>query len=208
MIQHHKRHQAASLPNLFQSMHADRKRVFVDMLKWDVPHDGLLERDQYDTDLADYLILQDSETGEHKASVRVLPTVGGHMFSDVFPFLCEGDVPRGPRIREISRFVIAPRVPRRERQLVRNMLIRALIDFGQMTGVEAYTCVCDIAFLTQLLAGGWRIEPLGLPQNYQGSMIGALMFHVEHDSIARTSEAWRAPGPMLRLVERDRSMAA
>ena len=34
---------------LFQSMHADRKRVFVDMLKWDIPHDGVFEQDQYDT---------------------------------------------------------------------------------------------------------------------------------------------------------------
>ena len=115
-------------------MHADRKRIFVDRLKWDVPHDGTFERDQYDTDRADYLILQDSETGEHCGSVRLLRTTGSHMLSDVFPFLCEGKIPKGPRIREISRLIVSPGVPRRERIPIRNMLIRALIEYGLLNG--------------------------------------------------------------------------
>lgn len=208
MIQHLKRRHAAELPDLFATMHADRKRIFVDRLKWDVPHDGILEMDQYDTDLADYLILQDRETGEHCGSVRLLPTTGSHMLADVFPFLCEGKVPKGPNIREISRLIISPSVPRRERVAVRNMLIRGLIEYGQLNGIAAYTCVCDIVFLTQLLAGGWKTDPLGLPQHYETALIGALIFHVERDSIAKTAEAWRHPGPALRIVHQSPAMAA
>ena len=44
MIKHLKRMHAAQSPRLFSSMYADRKRVFVDMLKWDVPHDGKFEK--------------------------------------------------------------------------------------------------------------------------------------------------------------------
>src|SRR5260221_8205237 len=164
MIQHLKRIDAISLPKLFTSMHADRKRVFVDMLKWDVPHDGRFEKDQYDTDFADYLILKDSASGEHRGSVRLLPTTGPHILGDVFPFLCEGKVPRGPRIREITRLVVSPSVNRLERLPTRNALGRAMVEFGLMTGVEYYTAVCEMGFLTQLLAAGWRIDPLGMPQ--------------------------------------------
>lgn len=208
MIQHFKRRHAVDLPRLFSSMHRDRKRIFVDRLKWDVPHDGTIEVDQYDTDRADYLILQDRETGEHCGSVRLLPTTGSHMLRDVFPFLCEGKVPAGPRIREISRLIISPAVPRDERVVVRNMLVRSLIEYGLLVGVEAYTCVCDIGFLTQLLAGGWQTEPLGLPQQYEGAMIGALKFHIDANTIPRTSDAWRHPGPALRFVQQAPALAA
>jgi N-acyl-L-homoserine lactone synthetase len=208
MVQLLKRKHAAALPSLFATMHSDRKRIFVDRLKWDVPHDGTYESDQYDTGMADYLVLQDSETGAHCGSVRLLPTTGSHMLADVFSFLCDGKVPRGPNIREISRLIISPGVPRRERIAVRNMLIRSLIEYGQMTGVEAYTCVCDIGFLTQLLSGGWKMDPIGLPVEYEGALIGALIFHVEADSIARTVDAWRHPGPALRILHRSPSLAA
>ncbi len=208
MIEHFKRGDMARLPMLFQSMHVDRKRVFVDMLKWDIAHDGVAETDSYDNDRADYLILQDNETGAHKGSVRILPTTGRHMLADVFPFLCEEKIPRGPRIREITRLIVSPHAPRRERLYIRNMLVRALIDFGLMTGIDAYTCVCDYGFLTQLLAGGWKMDPLGLPQNHEGSLIGALKIHVDNSTVSRTVDAWRHPGPALRIVERPQSLAA
>jgi N-acyl-L-homoserine lactone synthetase len=208
MIEHFTRMGAVTAPKLFQSMHADRKRVFVDMMKWDVPHDGVFEKDQYDTERADYLILKDTASGDHKCSLRLLPTTGSHLLSDVFPFLCDGKVPRGPSVREITRFVVSPDTPRRERLAMRNMLCRSLIEYGQMNGIEFYTAVCDIGFLTQILASGWRVDPLGLPQEVSGSLIGAVLIHVEPESLAKTSEAWRHPGPVLRLVESSPAMAA
>ena len=189
-------------------MHADRKRVFVDMLKWDIPHDGKFEKDQYDTDLADYLVLQDVERGEHLGSVRLLPTTGPHILGEVFPSLCEGPVPRGPRIAEITRLVVSPSVNRRDRLNVRNKLGRAMIEFALMFEIDHYTAVCEMGFLTQLLASGWRIDPLGMPQEVAGSLIGAVLIHVEAQSIASTSEVWRHPGPALRLVERAQALAA
>ncbi len=208
MIELFKRSDTFSLPRLFQSMHADRKRVFVDMLKWDVPHDENFEQDQYDTDSANYLILRDGMSGEHRGSVRLLPSMGPHILRDVFPFLCDGKVPVGPRIMEITRLVVSPTVRRTERMMTRNMLGRAMVEFGQMHGVEHYTAVCEMGFLTQLLASGWRIDPLGMPQMVAGSMIGAVLIHVDPDSIDITSEAWRHPGPALRLYHTPQSLAA
>ena len=208
MIEIYQRGDAVSWPKLFQSMHADRKRVFVDMLKWDIPHDGVFEQDQYDTDEANYLILRDRSSGEHRGSVRLLPSTGPHILRDVFPFLCEGEIPVGPRIMEITRLVVSPGVRRGERMMTRNQLGRAMVEFGQLHGLEYYTAVCEMGFLTQLLASGWRIDPLGMPQVVAGSMIGAVLIHVDPDSIDITSEAWRHPGPALRLYPQQQPMAA
>ena len=208
MIQHFTRSQADAHACLFESMHIDRKRVFVDALAWDIPHDGVREVDQYDTDAADYLILRDSDTGHHLGSVRLLPTTAPHILGNVFPFLCEESVPRGPHIREITRLVVSPAVRPRDRRRVRNMLGRAMIEFGALRGVKKYTAVCEMGFLTQLLASGWRIDPLGFPQNIEGSLIGAVLIHLDADSLALTSDDWRYDRPVLRIVEQPHALTA
>lgn len=208
MIEHLKRMHLPQYPSLFRTMHTDRKRIFVDALRWDIPHDGTQEVDQYDNDRAHYLILRDSNSQQHLGSVRLLPTTAPHMLDDVFPFLCEGEVPRGPKVWEITRLLVSPDLGRRERMPARNMLARAMIEFGLMMGIEKFTAVCEIGFLTQLLAAGWRIDPLGLPQQVAGSLIGAVLIHVEAEFIAKTTEGWRHPGPVLRLRYNSTSLAA
>src|SRR5437762_10551857 len=84
---------------LVRSMFADRKRVFVDMLGWDVPHDEVAERDEFDRADSEYLIFARGD--DHIASLRLLRTDRSHLLGSVFPELCEGDVPSGPDIREI-----------------------------------------------------------------------------------------------------------
>ena len=55
-------------------MFEDRKSVFVDLLKWDVPVlDGRFELDQFDDEHATYIIVAD-ESGDHLGSARLLPT--------------------------------------------------------------------------------------------------------------------------------------
>ena len=59
---------------LLRTMFEARKRVFVDLLKWDVPVlEGAYEIDQFDTREATYVILADEE-GSHRASARLLRT--------------------------------------------------------------------------------------------------------------------------------------
>ncbi len=201
MIKHLTLRDAAAHPRLFDTMHEDRKKVFVDRLRWDIPHDERFERDQYDTVHAQYLILQDRRTHEHLGSVRLLPTARPHMLKEVFPHLCEGRVPTGRHIWEITRLIVSPQVDRRERLMVRNMLARAMIEFGLLTGIRKYTMVCEMHFLTQLLASGWRCDPLGLPITSGATMIGALLIHNDPDSLARTKAAWRHESPALHVEQ-------
>src|SRR5690554_3010471 len=64
-----------------RSMFEARKKVFVDLLKWDLPVlDGRFEVDQFDTPEAVYLVLTD-ESANHRASARLLRTDRSHILA-------------------------------------------------------------------------------------------------------------------------------
>ena len=198
MIRSYTRAELLADPILSRSMHEDRKRVFIDTYKWDLPHSDGLEIDQFDTQDAVYLAGKD-RAGTHFASVRLLETESDHILGSIFPFLCEVDLPRGPHVREITRSIASPRRTTAERRLGRNMVARALIEYGLEHGITTYTAVCDLGYLSRVLAAGWRCDPLGLPRKVNGSMIGAFCIHIEEDTIARMAPGWRTDMPALAL---------
>lgn len=167
-----------------QAMFAARKRVFVDLLGWDVPVlEGRFEVDQFDDEHAEYLIVA-REDGRHLASARLLPTTRPHILGDLFPELCADEVPRGPRIREITRFCLDADAGARVRREARNVLVSALVRHAQANGIEAYSGVAEIAWFQQILAFGWRCRPLGLPRSIGRRVLGALLIDVTPDTPA------------------------
>jgi len=198
----------SAYPALVRAMHADRKRVFVDMLKWAIPHDTEFERDQFDDGRAEYLVLHDPASGEHLASMRLLSTEGPHLMTEVFPYLCAGGILRGPDIREITRFCIAPRRRAADRRLARNMLVRAMVEYGLLTGIRSFTAACNMGFLSEVLSAGWRCHPLGMPQVVDGSLIGALRIDIDPDTLRMLVGSWSCDPVDLRLVENDTALAA
>lgn len=62
-----------------RAMFEARKRVFVDLLKWEVPVvDGRYEVDQFDDEEAAYLIVVGADGG-HAGSARLLKTTRPHL---------------------------------------------------------------------------------------------------------------------------------
>jgi len=171
------------------AMFAERKRLFVDLLGWDVPVvDGCFEVDQFDGDDAVYLIAGDGD--EHMGSLRLLPTTGPHILGELFPQLCDHDVPRGPETFEITRLCLRPRLGAGGRLRARNHLISAMVDHALHAGISGLTGVVGWDFLEQVMAMGWRCQALGRPLRLGGTRLGA--FRVEVD--ARTPERLAAKG--------------
>lgn len=185
-------------PLLMRTMHEDRKRVFVDAYKWDVPHHDGLEIDQFDNERAVYLAGK-AANGTHLASVRLLESDGDHILGTIFPFLCDGEVPRGPQVREITRSIASPRVSTAERRFARNLVAKALIEYALENDITTYTAVCDIGYLSRVLAAGWRCDPLGMPRQVNGALVGAFCIHIEADTFERMTPAWRTDMPALAL---------
>jgi acyl-homoserine lactone synthase len=161
-----------------RGMFEARKRVFVDLLKWDVPVlDGRFELDQFDDEHAVYLMVRGAQ-GEHLASARLLETTRPHLLDTLFPELCAGPVPRGPEVREITRFCLDRRLSAARRLAVRNVLVSALADHALRRGISTYTGIAEIGWLQQILAFGWRCRPLGLPAVRNGRTLGALRIEI------------------------------
>ena len=161
-----------------KAMFEARKHVFVDLLKWDVPVlDGRFELDQFDDPHAEYLIIGDGK-GRHLASTRLLRTTRPHILDSLFPQLCATRVPRGPAVREITRFCLDPRVGALARREARNVLVSGLVEHALAKDIEIYTGVAEFGWFQQILAFGWRCRPLGLPQLVDGRMLCALAIEI------------------------------
>lgn len=196
LIDHQNR---ADHAELLRAMHRDRKRLFVDFMRWNLPcHDGE-ERDDYDDDDAEYLILE-GRPGEHIASLRFLRTDRPHLLDSIFPHLCDRSIPCGPKVREITRLCLPLRRCAPERIAARNILARAIVDYGLTAGISSYTAVCNIGFLSELLSAGWRCDPLGLPQDVEGQLAGALQIHIDAMTLGLLAENWRCDPAGPRLI--------
>lgn len=171
----------ATLPSndALRTMFDARKRVFVDLLGWDVPVlDGAYEIDQFDTPDAAYLILLD-ERGRHRGSARLLRTDKPHILGDLFPCLCEGPVPVHPDMREITRFCIEPTLSRVERRNARNELVTALADHAQAQGIVGFTAVAPRAWFEQIATFGWQCSSLGKGRRIGGEDLVALRIEID-----------------------------
>ncbi|MDB5426141.1 MAG: hypothetical protein JWR43_116, partial [Phenylobacterium sp.] len=58
-------------------------------------------------------------------------------------------------------------------------------------------------YLSALLAIGWDCEPLGLPQEHAGQMVGALVVNVTPDTLSLLRMRANLRGPVLRWEVRD-----
>jgi N-acyl-L-homoserine lactone synthetase len=182
---------------ILRAMFEARKRVFVDLLKWDVPVlAGRYEIDQFDDPHATYLILTDA-AGNHLGSARLLETTRPHILDSLFPALCEGAVPRGQDVREITRFVLDPRQNARQRRRTRDTLVHALVAHALDAGLAGYTGVAEIGWLQQILTFGWDCAPLGLPQPHGEAMLGALRIAITPESPELLARAGLAPDQIL-----------
>jgi acyl-homoserine lactone synthase len=169
---------------VLRGMFEARKRVFVDLLKWDVPVlDNRFELDQFDNEHAEYLIVTDG-SGAHLGSARLLKTVRPHILDTLFPELCAGPVPKGPQVREITRFCLGRDQNAAGRLMTRNRLVTALVSHALANGIASYSGVAELSWLQQILAFGWRCRPIGLPRSIGTSMVGALSIEISEETPA------------------------
>ncbi|MBJ7437812.1 MAG: autoinducer synthase [Sphingopyxis sp.] len=180
---------SAKEDDVLRAMFAARKEVFIDLLGWDVPVlDGRFEIDQFDDEHAIYLVVTDP-AGGHLASARLLPTTRPHILADLYAQLCDGGVPQGPGIYEVTRFCLDRHIDAQTRHYVRNRLVTAIAEFGLAEGIRLYTGVAEVGWLQQVLAFGWRSYPLGIPRRIGGRRLGALAIEIDRDTPRLLAEA-------------------
>ncbi|EZP83992.1 N-acyl-L-homoserine lactone synthetase [Novosphingobium resinovorum] len=184
-----------------RAMFAARKRVFIDLLKWDLPAlAGEYEIDQFDTADAHYLILLGAD-GEHRASARLLPSVGTHLLGGLYAHLCDRSVPRGPTIYEISRFCLDRDQDAAARLAARNQLVTALAEHALREGITHYTGVAEEGWFRQIMKFGWRCEALGGAIDDRRARLVGLCIHIDDRTLDGLKRAGVYAPLSLRLAE-------
>lgn len=170
---------------LLESMFEARKRLFIDLLDWDLEVvDERFEIDRFDDAYATYLIAVDAAE-RHRASMRLLPSTRPHLLGSMFERLCTGGVPIGPDIFEITRLCLPASELASERKRLRNGLIRAMVDYALANGIRSFTGVVTARFREQILTMGWDAEALGPGLDMGGGRLGAFAIHIDEGTPAR-----------------------
>ena len=169
------------------SMFADRKRLFVDLMRWTVPVvDDHYEVDQFDDANAIYLIAV--EDGVHVGSMRLLATDRPHILDTLFPELCAAGAPTGTGIAEITRLCLPSRLGTARRLEIRNRLISAMVDHATSAGIMSLTGVVSVSFLAQVMGMGWHCERLGPPRMCNGASLAAFRIDLDTDTSDRLAK--------------------
>lgn len=174
-------------------MHEDRKKVFVDEMRWDIPVvDGRYEIDQFDNDDAVYLIVTDEMTGIHRGSVRLLQTTRPHILGSVFPDLCSDGVPIGENIVELTRMVTSPTLNQLPEQWrVLQELALGVLEYGLAHGIERYSFVTHMSLVPLLMSLKWKCRRLGPEIVSDGVAIAALELDVSEAALLALRSSWR-----------------
>lgn len=126
-----------------------RKRVFHDLLKWDVEVRDAWEVDRYDEANPLYFASYDPTTGRLRGSLRLLPTTGPNMLDDTFPQLLgpDGEI-RDAAVWESSRFCIDPDISQdrstNQVTVAAAELMCAVGELALVSGITEIVTVTDI----------------------------------------------------------------
>jgi acyl-homoserine lactone synthase len=148
-----------------------RHRIFVEKMGWEeLRKPDRLERDQFDTDDAIYLLLTEDD-GTVIGGHRMLPTTGPHLFSDIFPEFCAvKGVLRGEKILELNRTCVdEERLDKRAMEKARKRIMVGLFEFCLRAGYEKFTVLTSTDILYRYSVMGVDIKPLGLPVDMDGT---------------------------------------
>jgi acyl-homoserine lactone synthase len=180
-------------------MHRQRKTMFVDGLGWNIPVVEDLEMDQYDGDDTMYLLGKSVPDGELLVSVRLLPTIGPHLMSQLFPDATWSSFPRGPTVWEVSRFCTAPQLHRRVRVQLVVEAVCAVMETALLFGVEQVVFAVNSALLPVTLQCGWQARKLSLTMDDNDDSVTAVVASITPEGLRRVRQRFAIAAPVTRF---------
>lgn len=179
-----------------------RKRVFHDLLKWQVLVDGEWEIDQYDLSNPIYVLSYHDETGKLRGALRLLPTLGPNMLDDTFPILL-GDRPaiRDAAVWESSRFCIDPEISQdrasNQVTVAAAELMCGVGELGLTSGLTKIVTVTDVFLERMFRRMGCPGERLGEPRKIGSVHAVAVAWEITTDMLGAMKQMAGLPGPVL-----------
>lgn len=148
-------------PQLFEQMGYYRREVFINRLGWELNTTNGMELDEFDGPDAVYVCSHDDD-GNVNGVARLLPTTAPYLMEKVFPELWGGkQLPRDPRIWELSRFAAASHNPNgssthQASAKHASELLCNVMRAGSMLGADALVTVSPVGMERLLRLNGFR----------------------------------------------------
>ncbi|CAN7361396.1 acyl-homoserine-lactone synthase [Pararhizobium sp. LjRoot235] len=202
MIRIFNRNSRKQYPQDIDAMFRLRKRVFHDLLKWDVSVHGDWEIDHYDDANPLYVLSYSDQTGRLRGALRLLPTLGPNMLDDTFPILL-GDNPevRSASIWESSRFCIDPEISQdrgsNQVTIAAAELMCGVGELGLSSGLSHIVTVTDVFLERMFRRMGCPGERIGEPQRIGSVYAVAVAWEVTTDLLERMKAVAEIGGPVL-----------
>lgn len=148
-----------------------RKHHFVDGLGWDVPHDGQVEMDQYDTPLAHYSVVTQ---GDHVlGGARVMSTQ--HQWGEYTYMLgdaADGKLPgipadivpggfEGPEVWECTRLVLEDDLPASIRNDCLDLIVEGVVSTARSHGATCMIALSQVAMIRAVRKLGYNPRQAG-----------------------------------------------
>jgi N-acyl-L-homoserine lactone synthetase len=189
-------------PSAMDDMFRLRKRVFHDRLKWEVKAEGDWELDPYDLANPIYVLSYDDETRALRGALRLLPTRGPNMLSDIFPTLLGGQPEiRDEAIWESSRFCIDPGISQdragNQVTIAAAELMCGVGELGLASGLTHIVTVTDVFMERMFRRMGCPGERIGDPQIIDSVDAVAISWAVTTDMLARMKQVADIGGAVL-----------
>lgn len=188
-------------PEEIAAMHRLRKRVFHDLLKWDVTVRDDWEVDHYD-DANPIYVMSYSPDGHLRGSLRLLPTLGPNMLDDTFPILLGGRPEiRSAEIWESSRFCIEPEISQdrasNQVTIAAAELMCGVGEIGLASGLSHIVTVTDVFLERMFRRMGCPGERIAEPHKIGSVHAVAVAWEVTPDLLARMKAVAEIDGPLL-----------
>lgn len=202
MIRIFNRNTGQQNPGDLDAMFQLRKRVFHDLLKWDVSVRGNWEIDDYDDANPLYVLSYSDQTGHLRGSLRLLPTLGPNMLDDTFPILL-GDNPqvRSASVWESSRFCIDPTISQdrgsNQVTIAAAELMCGVGELGLSSGLSHIVTVTDVFLERMFRRMGCPGERIGEPQRIGSVYAVAVAWEVTTDLLNRMKAVAEIGGSVL-----------
>ncbi len=173
-----------------RTMFALRKKVFHDLLGWDVEVKDGLETDHFDDAQPLYVISHAPDTGKIRGALRLLPTTGPNMLDDTFPVLLgDNGAIRDPSVWESSRFCIDPDISQdyasNQVTVAAAELKCAVDELGLASGITKIVTVTDVFLERMFRRMGCPGERIGKPQKIGAVMAVAVSWDVNEALLNR-----------------------
>jgi acyl homoserine lactone synthase len=183
------------------AMHQLRYRVFKERLDWEVHTSGDMEVDSFDALHPAYLV-QVATDGRLQGCVRLLPSVGPTMLSEIFPVLLAGHTaPSNCSIWESSRFAldVATDAPKGKHSIAcaTYELFAGMIEFGLSRRLTDIITVTDARMERILRRSGWPLRRIGNPCNLGNTLAVAGYLEISPETLAGIRSAGGFTGPVL-----------